>query len=68
MGQTGEDALMEYNAMPRKVSVASFYMDETEITNSQYKSIFIKLKKIYAADEDSTIMKTYLSALPDTNA
>ena len=68
MGQTGEDALMEYNAMPRQVSVASFYMDETEITNSQYREYIFWLKKVYAADEDSTIMKTYINALPDTNA
>ena len=68
MGQTGEDALMEYNAMPRKVSVASFYMDETEITNLQYREYIYWLKRIYAADEDSLIMKTYLNALPDTNA
>ena len=68
MGQTGEDALMEYNATPRKVSVASFYMDETEITNLQYREYIYWLKRIYAADEDSTIMKTYLNALPDTNA
>ena len=32
MGQTGEDALMDYNATTQS-SVASFYMDETEITN-----------------------------------
>tara|TARA_B100001093_G_scaffold511004_1_gene578001 strand:- start:3127 stop:4686 length:1560 start_codon:yes stop_codon:yes gene_type:complete len=68
MGQTGEDVLMDYNATPRQVSVASFYMDETEITNSQYREYIYWLKKVYAADEDSTIMKTYLNALPDTNA
>mgnify|MGYP001456097665 CR=1 FL=1 len=43
-------------------------MDETEITNSQYREYIYWLKKAYAADEDSTIMKTYLNALPDTNA
>ena len=68
MGQTGEDVLMDYNAMPRKVSVSSFYMDETEITNVQYREYIYWLKRIYAADEDSVIMKTYLNALPDTNA
>ena len=62
MGQTGQDALMEYNSMPRQVSVASFYMDETEITNLQYR-VHLLAEKIYAADEDSTIMKTYLNAL-----
>ena len=68
MGQTGEDVLMENNAIPRQVSVASFYMDETEITNLQYREYIYWLKRIYAADEDSLIMKTYLNALPDTNA
>lgn len=68
MGQTGEDVLMDYSSMPRKVSVASFYMDETEITNLQYREYIYWLKKAYAGDEDSTIMKTYLNALPDTNA
>lgn len=68
MGQTGEDVLMEYNATPRQVSVASFYMDETEITNLQYREYIYWLNRAYSADEDSAIMKTYLNALPDTNA
>ena len=45
MGQTGEDVLMEYNAMPRQVSVASFYMDETEITNSAIQRVYLLAKK-----------------------
>ena len=36
MGQTDQDFTKQYNAEPKTVTVSAFYMDETEITNSEY--------------------------------
>ncbi|MGI9526563.1 MAG: gliding motility lipoprotein GldK [Weeksellaceae bacterium] len=37
MGNTDYDFAQQQNATPKTVSVGSFYMDDTEITNAEYK-------------------------------
>ncbi|GAB1397721.1 hypothetical protein MASR1M65_25010 [Saprospiraceae bacterium] len=37
MGVTEEDVAAEWNNVPRRVTVSSFYMDETEVTNIDYR-------------------------------
>ncbi len=37
MGPSDEDVAYTHNAISKRVSVSSFYMDETEITNNQYR-------------------------------
>ena len=35
MGLSQEDVMYEWNAVPRRVTVTSFYMDETEVSNHE---------------------------------
>ena len=44
MGKSDEDAARLQNAPARTVTVPSFYMDETEITNSEYKQFVFWVK------------------------
>ena len=44
MGKSDEDQAQTQNAPAKTVTVPSFYMDETEITNSEYMEI--KYEKI----------------------
>ena len=37
MGVTEQDVTYEYNNVPRRVTVSSFYIDETEIRNIDYR-------------------------------
>ena len=37
IGVGGQDIKSSYTALPRTISVSAFYMDETEITNSEYR-------------------------------
>ena len=37
MGRNETDVTYEWNNVPRRVTVSSFYMDETEITNNEYR-------------------------------
>ncbi|MCE2789633.1 MAG: SUMF1/EgtB/PvdO family nonheme iron enzyme [Saprospiraceae bacterium] len=62
MGQTQEDIVWEYNYTPRRVTVSSFYMDETEVTNSNYREYLWWLKDKYY----ETYPEVYRKALPDT--
>jgi len=63
MGRVEEDVIKDWNNVPRQVSVASFYMDETEVTNAAYNEYLYWLKRVYDFDYYPEI---YTSALPDT--
>lgn len=61
MGLFEQDMTFEANALPRIVTVQSFYMDETEVTNLSYLFYLYWLKKVHASNP--LVMQ---SALPDT--
>ena len=62
MGKSDEDVAQLQNAQARTVTVPSFYMDETEITNSEYRqfinwvkdSVALSLMARKAAEEELT--------------
>ena len=62
MGQTEEDLTYERNNIPRNVTVSSFYMDETEVSNLHYREYIYWLQRAYGADYPETVIK----ALPDS--
>lgn len=62
MGQTEEDLTLEHNNVPRTVTVNSFYMDETEVANVDYREYIYDLTRKYNADYPEVVAK----ALPDT--
>lgn len=62
MGATQEDVLKEWNNVPRKVTVPSFYIDETEVSNLDYLEYLHWLKHVFGKDHP----EVYIKALPDT--
>lgn len=62
MGQSEEDLTKERNAIPRTVSVSSFYMDETEVANIHYREYIYWMYRTYGSDYPLICAK----ALPDT--
>jgi len=62
MGQTQDDVMYEWNNQARRVTVASFYMDETEVRNLDYLEYLYWLHRVYATDYPGV----YRKALPDT--
>jgi len=62
MGSSEHDVLYDHNNIERKVSVHSFYMDESEISNLHYLEYLYWLKRVYV-----DYPEVYLTALPDTN-
>lgn len=61
MGQTDEDVLFRWNNTPRRVTVSSFYMDETEISNIDYREYLHWLRRVY-----ESYPEVWREALPDT--
>lgn len=62
MGRSEQDVTYEWNNIPRRITVHSFYMDETEITNIQYLEYLYWLTRVYGTDYP----EVYKKALPDT--
>src|ERR1700744_5173006 len=61
MGATQEDVMGDWNNVPRRVTVASFYMDETEVANVHYREYLYWISRVF--QEDTAV---YNHALPDT--
>lgn len=62
MGNTEQDVTFDWNNVPRRVTVSSFYMDETEVTNIAYKEYLYWINNTFG----ETYPEVYLKALPDT--
>lgn len=62
MGLTEEDVTHDWNNIPRRVTVSSFYMDETEVANVDYREYLFWLRRVFG----ESYPEVYLDALPDT--
>ncbi len=62
MGATEETPFYEWDNRPHNVTVNSFYMDETEVSNLDYLEYIFWLKRVYGEDYPTVVQK----ALPDT--
>ena len=61
MGRVEQDVMYDWNTIPRRVTVASFYMDETEVTNVDWREYLYWLRRVY-----TSYPQVYRKALPDT--
>ena len=50
MGATEEDLTYENNNIQRRVTVSSFYMDETEVTNLDYQEYVYWLERVFGKE------------------
>ncbi len=60
MGPSDEDPAYAHNAITKRVSLPSFYMDETEITNNQYRQFVFWVRDSLARLLLSEIDEEYL--------
>jgi len=61
MGQTEQDINYDWNNVPRRVTVASFYMDQTEVRNVDYREYLHWIRRVFV-----DYPEVYNNALPDT--
>jgi formylglycine-generating enzyme len=61
-GRTENDVTFEWNNVPRRVTVSSFYMDETEVSNFSYLEYLWWTNRVFGP----TFPDIYYKALPDT--
>jgi len=65
MGQTEEDVMGEWNNIPKRISVPSFYMDRTEVSNLHYREYIHWLERTFDPSDPEN-QKIINAALPDT--
>lgn len=61
MGRVEQDVMYKWDNRPRRVTVASFYMDETEVSNNAYREFTHWLSRVYPGDKTKTT-----AFIPDT--
>ena len=62
MGMTEENVTYDWNNVPRRVTVSSFYMDETEVTNHSYREYLYWIARVFG----ESYPEVFQNALPDT--
>ena len=65
MGQVQDDIMFDWNTTPQQMHVRSFYLDEAEVTNSEYLLYLQVTKDIFPPSEEK-YKNIYSSTLPDT--
>jgi sulfatase modifying factor 1 len=65
MGQVQDDVMFDWNTTPKKMHVRSFFMDEAEVTNSEYFLYIQYMKDVFSPTEEK-YKHIYNSVLPDT--
>lgn len=61
MGRVEQDVMYDWNNIPRRVTVSSFYMDQTEIRNVDYREYLYWLHRVFVQYPE-----VYRNAVPDT--
>lgn len=61
MGRVEQDVTYDWNNVPRRVTIESFYMDQTEVTNLDYREYLYWLSRVFVSYPE-----VYKNALPDT--
>ena len=61
MGNTEQDVMYEHQTFPRRITVNSFYMDESEVSNLDYREYLYWLERVFGKDYPELVK----SAHPD---
>jgi len=63
MGATEEDVMGDYNNVPRRVTVSSFYIDKTEVANIHYREYLSWVERTFDDQQYTAVVD---AAKPDT--
>lgn len=62
MGRVEQDVMYDWNNVPRRVTVSSFYLDEVEISNFNYLEYLYWTRRVFGPN----FTEVFKKALPDT--
>ncbi|MCY7409916.1 MAG: formylglycine-generating enzyme family protein, partial [Chitinophagales bacterium] len=56
-GNTEQNVTYDYDNVPRKMTIASFYMDQTEVSNQHYREYLYWLSRVFGSDFPEVVRK-----------
>ena len=62
MGRVEQEVNYNWDNIPRRVTVSSYYLDETEVANVHYREYLYWITRVFGADYPEVVKQ----ALPDT--
>ena len=63
MGATEDDVMGDWNNVPKRVTVSSFYLDKTEVANIHYREYLKWIERTFEGEEYAKLVE---GAAPDT--
>jgi len=66
MGATQEDVMGDWNNVPKRITVNSFFMDKSEVSNLHYREYLYWLNQVFDPQADPTFQAIVDAAYPDT--
>lgn len=66
MGATQDQVMFDWNNTPRRVTVRSFYMDQTEVSNLHYLEFLYWVKNVFYKSQNPQYQEFFVRQLPDT--
>jgi len=66
MGATEEDVMADWNNVPKRITVNSFFIDKTEVANVHYREYLFWLNRVFDAQAEPANQKILDAAYPDT--
>lgn len=66
MGATEEDVMADWNNVPKRVTVNSFFIDKTEVANVHYREYLFWLNRVFDPEGEPANQKIVDAAYPDT--
>ncbi|HSH65187.1 MAG TPA: SUMF1/EgtB/PvdO family nonheme iron enzyme [Bacteroidia bacterium] len=63
MGRAEQDVTYDWNAIPRRVTVSSFYIDQTEVRNLDYLEYLHWTERVFSANFYDVVKKAYPDSL-----
>ena len=66
MGATQDQVMSDWDNIPRRITVNSFFMDQTEVSNHNYCEYLFWLSHVFGGSSNNEQRAIFTSALPDT--
>lgn len=66
MGATQEDVMSDWNNVPKRITVNSFFIDKTEVANVHYREYMYWLSQVFDPEAEPRNQAILDAALPDT--
>ena len=66
MGATDEDVMGDWNNVPKRITINSFFIDKTEVSNVHYREYLFWINRVFDPNTDPSYRSIVNGVYPDT--